>query len=209
MHTERAFGIVPPMVKSEQKSIRGEDLKAKVLQTTLKLFSQQGYFNTSLQDIRKSCGVSIGAIYHHFENKEALAKALFETLLDEMNQVIMEAMDPHDSCRAQSHAVAEALFQLTLDEPQKMQFILMAQHREYLPDAAPICSSRPFQSMKDIVEQGMRKKEIRSLDDWVAASTMFGGALRLMNLHLDGALDRPLMELLEETMDCAWRGLKA
>ncbi len=198
-----------PMAKAEQKSGRGEDLKAEVLKTTLTLFSQQGYFNTSLQDIRKATGVSIGAIYHHFENKEALAKSLYETLLDEMNQAISEAIAPHENCRAQSRAVVEALFHLTLDEPQKMQFILMAQHREYLPDASPICSSRPFQAMKGVVEQGLRKKEIRPLDSWVAASAMFGGALRLMNLHLDGALDRPLMDLMEETLDCAWRGLEA
>ena len=188
---------------------RGEALKAEVLDTTLTLFSQQGYFNTSLQDIRKAAGVSIGAIYHHFENKEALAKALYETLLGEMNQAIVTATAPHESCHAQSRAVIETLFRLTLDEPQKTQFILMAQHREYMPDAAPICSSRPFQTMKAVVERGIKAKEIRALDSWVAASTMFGGALRLMNLHLDGALDRPLMELLDEIMDCAWRGLKA
>ena len=183
-------------------------MKAEVLNTSLTLFSQHGYFNTSLQDIRKAAGVSIGAIYHHFENKEALAKALYETLLSEMNQAIVEATAPHKSCREQSQAVIETLFRLTLEEPQKMQFILMAQHREYMPDAAPICSSRPFQAMKTIVERGIVAKEIRPLDGWVAASAMFGGALRLMSLHLDGALDRPLMDLMDESMDCAWRGLK-
>ena len=89
-----------------------------------------------------------------------------------------------------------------------MQFVLLAQHKEYLPDEAPICSSKPFQTMKKVVVDGMAEGEVREMDSWVAATAMFGGALRMMNLQLDGVLDRPLTDYLDEVVECGWRGIK-
>lgn len=187
--------------------LRGETLKQSILDTALTLFSEKGYFNTSVHDIRKAAGVSIGAIYHHFGNKEALAKALYESLLQQVDDAVEEASRVEIGCRAQSRSIIEKLFLLTLEKPLSMQFILLAQHRQYLPDEAPICSSSPFQTMKKVVMQGMANREIRNMDAWVAATTMFGGALRMMNLQLDGVLERPLTEYSEEVVDCAWRAL--
>ncbi|MCU7933215.1 MAG: TetR/AcrR family transcriptional regulator [Candidatus Thiodiazotropha sp. (ex Codakia rugifera)] len=197
------------MVTSSKTVLRGEALKANVLNTALKLFSERGYFNTSIHDIRRAAGVSIGAIYHHFRNKEALAKSLYEDLLQQMDQAIEAACFDKRGCLEKSRAIIEKMFSLTLEQPRHMQFVLLAQHREYLPDEAPICSSKPFQTMKTVVLEGIEAGEVRDLEPWVAATAMFGGALRMMNLQLDGALERPLTEYFDEVVDCAWRGVKA
>lgn len=196
------------MTEQTKKPLRGELLREKILSTSLVMFSNKGYFNTSIQDIRKEAGVSIGAIYHHFENKEALAKSLYEDLLFDMNQAIEASCQPKTGCYEQSKAVIKKMFQLTMTKPIQMQFILLAQHREYLPNEAPICSSKPFQAMKNIVIKGIENKEVREMDSWVAATAMFGGALRMMNLQLDGALDKPLQNYLDQVVECAWLGIK-
>lgn len=184
-------------------------MRENILSTALELFSNKGYFNTSVHDIKKAAGVSIGAIYHHFDNKEALAKSLYEELLANMNASIEAACLNKTGCFEKSRAVIERMFQLTMDEPREMQFILLAQHREYLPEEPPICSSRPFQAMKNIVTEGIKNKEVRKMDAWVAATAMFGGALRMMNLQLDGVLDKPLNKYTEQVVECAWLGIKA
>ena len=105
--------------------------------------------------------------------------------------------------------VRALLFDLASREPRMMEFVLMAKHREFLPDEAPICSSRPFMMMRQVLEDGIAHGEVRRMDPWVAATAMFGGALRMMSLQLDGALDRPLGEHLEEVADCGWRAVQA
>lgn len=197
------------MNKLGSRQLRGEALRERVLYTALRLFSEHGYFNTSLQDIRRVAEVSIGAIYHHFENKEQLAKQLFDRLLSDMNHAMEDATHNHDDCLGKCRAIIKKLYQLTESEPGMMQFILLAQHREFLPEEAPICSSEPFQFMKRAVEQGMAEGDVRPMDAWVAATAMFGGALRMMNLQLDGALDRPLQSYFDESVECAWRAIKA
>jgi len=196
------------MPKKQKNTLRGEALRNKVLETALELFSQHGYFNTSIHDIRGSAGVSIGAIYHHFENKEALAKSLYASLLEQMTLAIDEAVINEKGCFAKSKAIIKALFQLTMSEPQVMQFVLLAQHREYLPEESPICSSQPFQIMKQVILEGIENNEVREMEPWVAATSMFGGALRMMNLQLDGVLDKPLDFYLDEVTESAWLGIK-
>jgi len=196
-------------MNEQAKPVRGEELRNKILSTALTLFSERGYFNTSVHDIRKSAGVSTGAIYHHFQNKEALARSLYESLLSEVNSAIEIACYNKSSCFEKSRSIIEKLFHLTMEKPIEMQFVLMAQHREYLPDEAPICSSKPFQAMKKVIVEGIKNKEVRKMDSWVAASAMYGGALRMMNLQLDGALNKPLIKYLDQVVDSAWQGIKA
>ena len=183
--------------------------KDHILDVALRLFSDQGYFNTSIHDIRRVADVSIGAIYHHFKNKEALAKSLYDHAMQHIDGSIKAACAGRSGCEARSRAITATLFELAETEPRMMQFVLLAQHREYLPEEPPICSSEPFLFMRRVVEEGIAAGEVRAIEPWVAASAMFGGALRMMNLQLDDALERPLADYLDAVVDCGWRAIRA
>ena len=55
-----------------------EEKKSRVLREARRLFVQCGYHNVSMPDIVKAAGVSTGAIYSYFPNKEALAREIHE-----------------------------------------------------------------------------------------------------------------------------------
>ncbi len=197
------------MTQATPSRRRGDDLRNQVLDVALQLFSERGYFNTSIHDIRRTAGVSIGAIYHHFHNKETLAKSLYDRLLAQMDSAIINACAGRSGCLDRSRAIIAGLFELTESDPQAMQFVLLAQHREYLPEEPPICSSQPFMFMRRVIEEGMATGEVRPLEPWVGATAMFGGALRMMNLRLDQALEQPLAEYLDDVVDCGWRAISS
>jgi len=207
--TERTFGMVIAMESPTKVRRRGEALRDHVLDVALELFSSQGYFNTSMHDIRRAAEVSIGAIYHHFQNKEALAQSLYDRAMGRIDRAITTASARQSGCRSRCRAIITVLFDLAEQEPRMMQFVLLAQHREYLPNESPICSSRPFMFMRGVVEEGIAAGEVREIEPWVAASAMFGGALRMMNLKLDRALQPPLTEYLEEVVECGWRAIRS
>ena len=46
-----------------------------------KLFSERGYDAVSTAEIRQAAGMSNGSLFHHFENKEGIAVAVFVTLV--------------------------------------------------------------------------------------------------------------------------------
>ena len=181
----------------------------KVLDTALQLFTRRGYFNTSMRDITRESGVSTGSVYHYFKDKEGVAAALYQQLLErmqwELEQIEARHASAHDRCRA----AVELLFSICQREPQVMAFMLYIRHREFLPNERPVCSSRPFEMMRRMVEDGMQRGEIRAMDALAAASCLFGGPIRLVTLALDGMLERPLGDYLEETWDCCWRSVAA
>lgn len=196
-------------MKTSTASRRTEDPRQQVLDAVLVLFRERGYFATSIQDISRESAVSVGSIYHHFRDKEGIARALYQSLSDEMSSRIswISAREAtiHDQCRA----IVKALFDLTEAEPLVMDFMLYAKHKEFLPEEKSICSSRPFELMRMIVAAGMESGEIRRMDVMVASTSLFGGPIRMIVARLDGVLRAPLSHYLDEVWDCAWRSVAA
>ncbi len=192
---------------SAKVSPRSSDVRERVLAAALRLFTKQGYFNTSVPDIVRASGCSTGSIYHHFGDKEGIAKALFESLAARIDAAFEDIERRYSSAQERCRAVIELLFRLTEEEPDVMEFMLYAKHKEFLPDIGPICSARPFQKMREFVSRGMVTGEVRSMDAMVAAASVYGGALRMIHLRLDGVLEHPLMEKLDDTWTCAWRSV--
>lgn len=46
--------------------------KENIIQSAVPLFAQSGYAGTSMRNIAKSAGITVAAIYHHFQDKQAL-----------------------------------------------------------------------------------------------------------------------------------------
>lgn len=187
---------------------QARDMQAKIIETALTLFTRQGYFNTSVHHIQKAGNVSIGTIYHYFNNKAEIAKALYEKVLQQMTEMIVDILKHHESTHDRCQAVIRQLLDMTEADPEKMNYMLHANHQEFLPSEKPVCSSIPFELILNMVQTGIQRGEIRALSPVVASATIFGGALRLIHLRLDGALQEPVTEYFEEIWDSSWRGVE-
>ncbi len=63
-----------------QREEKSERSRRQVLDAALYLFAHQGFRATSVREIAERAGVSIGNLYHHFADKEAIFKALLAEL---------------------------------------------------------------------------------------------------------------------------------
>ncbi|TIR15849.1 MAG: TetR/AcrR family transcriptional regulator [Mesorhizobium sp.] len=69
--------------------IRHPELRrAEILDAAFKIFLERGYDNTSLNEVIELAGLSKGMFYHHFQSKEALLLALFETVTEQTYQAL-------------------------------------------------------------------------------------------------------------------------
>ena len=66
-----------PRSKKDFQAIR-ESSKDNILRTALTLFSENGYFSTSIREIAKTAKISTGLLYNYFESKEGLLTALLK-----------------------------------------------------------------------------------------------------------------------------------
>ena len=51
--------------------------KTKIVSAAWKLFYEQGYDSTTVEDIIKESGTSKGSFYHYFDSKDSLLGSLF------------------------------------------------------------------------------------------------------------------------------------
>lgn len=70
-----------------------KNTKGKIVSAAWKLFYEQGYDRTTIDDIVEESGTSKGSFYHYFESKESLPASL-SYLFDEKYEELMETMDP-------------------------------------------------------------------------------------------------------------------
>ncbi len=194
------------MTEKKQKN-SPEDMCNTILKTALHLFTTNGYFNTSVHDIRRAAGISIGAIYHHFDSKESIAKAIYNDLLEQetkaIDQLTVECKTARDCCRA----IMSHLFIMTEENPEAMEFMLYSKHREFMPSALPVCSSKPLSMMRKAVKFGIDNNEIQPMEITLATTCLFGAMFRMIHLRLDGIVTEPLPTFLDTVFDCGWRGI--
>lgn len=93
---------------SDGRRVRGELTRERLLAAASRLFADDGYEATSIEDVLVASGVTRGALYHHFTSKAELFDAVVESVLAEVARETAEsargAGDPLAQLRAGSHA---------------------------------------------------------------------------------------------------------
>jgi AcrR family transcriptional regulator len=79
---------------SETKSLKAEHAeatRAALVSSARALFAQRGYAAVSIEEIVRRARVTRGALYHHFEDKSDLFRAVFENVQQDLAQHLLEA----------------------------------------------------------------------------------------------------------------------
>lgn len=177
----------------------------EILQAALKLFAQQGYFNTSLTDITDAVGIKTTAgIYQHFKNKQAIASALYGNVLDSLSISIDDIRRRNRKASEQLREIVDLLFNLTAEAPEVMKFLLLIKVDEFLPDEKPLLDTAPFIKIKKIFQAGIRDGELRTLDPLLAYSYFFGIISYTLKMILTGDLDKGADSYQAQAWQVAW-----
>jgi len=79
---------------------RDENKRAAVLQASTMLFSQKGFVNTSISDIVKETGLSVGTIYTYFKSKDEIVRAIIEEGWSALYARLKETLSSSESAEA-------------------------------------------------------------------------------------------------------------
>ena len=141
---------------------QAEATRALLLDVARQSFTGRGYAETSIDDIIQQAGVARGALYHHFPGKEALFRAVYETVEGEVLTRVLEAAasetSPWDSVRAGLSAFLDACL-----EPSFRRIVVL--------DSVSVLQSKVLELGIDPVELPMLRTVLTPL----LGTTTFGG----------------------------------
>lgn len=151
-------------VVTQGKYARSETTIATVLEAAEKLFLERSYADVSMRDIARAAGVTTGALYHHFESKEALYVGMLQTDFAAKRALLRAVLDDDATAKASLRRLLEAFVQLPRAKRDLMH--LVRRDVNYFRNPVRNRIVRAYQSgLPDIVEQviadGIAQGEIK------------------------------------------------
>jgi AcrR family transcriptional regulator len=81
---------VPEVVLS-RKAQQSDRTRNALIAVARALFAERGYASTATEEIVQAAGVTRGALYHHFRDKQDLFEAVYRDLQDDLRERIINA----------------------------------------------------------------------------------------------------------------------
>lgn len=169
-----------------------------ILAAATRLFSMNGFEQTSMSELSRVTGAASGTIFHHFKNKEDL----FLHVLDHCKEDIISAFERHQKQNVDNSGimlVEETLrFYLHLSGELEDQFLLLHRHYPYqMAKANPVCRSclesiytRLLQIFENAILEGIHDGTIKKQSPQHSAMILFAmvdGIARLNTYHIYSA----------------------
>lgn len=158
-----------------RKNIR--NTKGRIISAAWKLFYEQGYEETTVEDIVFESGTSKGSFYHYFDGKDALMGTL-STVFDEKYEALMPTLDPEMGAietlayiNHELYVMIEASVSIDL-LTRLLSTQLLARGEKHLLDRNRVY----FRLLRQIVRQGLERGEFRpdlTADEIVKAFAMW------------------------------------
>ena len=93
--------------------------KKEIIKAAMQLFSEKGYAQTSMRDIARTMGVSLGLCYRYFDSKQILFNTAIDLYIEECCNSYLAIL--HDSTITIKDKI-DALFTSIGDEHSNMQY---------------------------------------------------------------------------------------
>jgi TetR/AcrR family transcriptional regulator len=174
--------------------IRNQDAaqtKAHILEVARQQFMRKGYAGSSINEIVEATDVTKPTVYYHFGNKEGLFAALVADAYERCFQERSRSIDPNVSVAEQIYQVIEADFSFCLQEPDLVRFVIALTFA--LPEDKPLdvrpFHNRDYEFLREIIERGIKSKELRNVDVGEAALSLQG--LITINIMSFLQMDKP------------------
>ena len=141
----------------------GRNTRGRIISAAWKLFYEQGYENTTVEDIVFESETSKGSFYHYFEGKDALLGTL-AYVFDEKYEQLKEEMDPALSAMDKLVFLNRELFAMIEDSvsldllTRLLATQLLARGEKHLLDR----NRTYFRLLRQIISDGQKSGQLRS-----------------------------------------------
>ncbi|PIB39020.1 TetR/AcrR family transcriptional regulator [Maribacter sp. 4G9] len=176
-------------------STKAEKTTAYIIETVAPVFNKHGYIGTSMSDLTDATGLTKGAIYGNFENKEALALSAFEHNSKLLLQALDDALNVSGSTMDKLKSLMDFykkydVFTLPLGGCPVLNVGVDSQHNNKLLAAAAKETIKEIEGKIALVlENGVNKSEIKipvsPLQFAKQLFTMIQGAVAMSTITMD------------------------
>ena len=165
--------------------------RKEILKTALKLFSEKGFHNVSMNEIAKASEFAVGTLYKFFKNKEDLYRALIVENAQKFHSALMNALKTRGDETVKIRACIEAKIQAFVDNLDFIRLYFAETRGASFNIKAGLDAelkksySEYLNKLSDVFKTGIRKKKFRKIDPYLLAVAIDGMTNAFLREYLD------------------------
>lgn len=171
--------------KEETKGARD-----RILEASLELFVNQGYFNTNVPDISKRSKCSVGSIYHHFLNKEEIAGLLYRNGILRFREALSNSIADEPEIDVAIQNIVTSFLNFAESHKLLSQYLWLSRHEEFLNSSVKRPTVVGFDELgrrlTKAIKVGARSGKIPPIKAEIFWSIVFGIPLSFVRDWLEG-----------------------
>lgn len=109
----------------KSRETKGERSRLLIVETAIKLFSMNGFFETSIQNIAKECGVSQSAVFHHFRDKISLFEGILSYVVLKNHTQVSASFSIKDNAQIRLVKHCEENLKWALSNPDEAKCVIL------------------------------------------------------------------------------------
>jgi len=147
--------------------------KEEILAVALKLFSDKGFYNVSMNEMAEESEFSVGTLYKFFDSKESLFSALIGSCAQRISEILLPILDEKAEEKQKIVNYIEAYKQIIEEHAPSIRLYLF----QNVPSALTLCPDVESETnavkeaiqhrLSDIFKSGMRKGIFKDFDPWM------------------------------------------
>jgi AcrR family transcriptional regulator len=185
----------------------------RIRRAALRLLEKKGPEAVTMRRLARSIGITPMAIYHHFETREALLRAVVDREFEEFRDLIAKTPAVGTAEGQIVHAL-DAYIEYALSRPQIFDYVFSRPRddaRRY-PEDFRARRSPTLNPLADTVAKWMEEGALEKDDIWEVTLEIWAHAHGYVALYRAGRFNLPpedFKELLHRSLRRLFRGLKA
>jgi AcrR family transcriptional regulator len=190
-----------------------EKRKKEIVAESLRLFATKGFYTTTIPDIARSLGMSVGNLYNYFKSKELLAQEIIRHISAHLGARIREVNESPLSSREKIRRIVALYFETARNQPEMIDFFLRVylSNREVFTDGCEgmICVSEFMTEIMVFFDDGVASGELKNQDFFSAFGLFMGYLGGMVFLNGEAVLPKPLEEYIDDISENIYNALKA
>ena len=165
-------------------------------EAAIRLGARDGIDGASIRTIAKEAGVTEGAVYKHFANKDDLVRDAYTTIVEEMardKSVLVKTDLPFEPA---VRAWVKLTYQYFDGNRDAFTYVLLMPHR--MADTLGEVYSKQGLLFRSFLVRAQNNKQVRVMDPDLAVAIFTGCVLNIPRLINEGVLDGPASQYAEE-----------
>jgi len=153
---------------------RGQQTREQILATALRLFARKGYAAVSIEEIAQEAGVTKGAVYHWFDDKDDIGRELQHDLYEQLSTASMHAFVPGNDIVENMTRAFDTYLALLDDLDEARFFLRDAWVIPALDEAGRRDHEDAVAMMRDVLARAIDRGELVAFDPDALARVLMG-----------------------------------